>query len=200
MAHRKRLEICALVEDGVSPNVFGDPTRLRQILLNLLSNAIKFTESGEVILSAQQEEQSGETCLVRFAVRDTGIGMTEETQGRLFQSFSQADSSTTRRYGGTGLGLAISKRLVNLMGGEIGVDSVMGSGSTFWFTVVLKKAENVPSPASLDSLRGKRVLVVDDNRTNRSILMKQIGKAGMKVTVASSGSEALALLEEAAGR
>jgi two-component system, sensor histidine kinase and response regulator len=197
MAHRKRLEICALVEDGVSPNVFGDPTRLRQILLNLLSNAIKFTESGEVILSAHQEEQNGETCLVRFAVRDTGIGMTEETQGRLFQSFSQADSSTTRRYGGTGLGLAISKRLVNLMGGEIGVESAMGEGATFWFTVPLKRVEKVPAPASLESLRGKRVLVVDDNRTNRSILEKQLGHAGMSVMVAASGGEAIALLEDA---
>jgi signal transduction histidine kinase/DNA-binding response OmpR family regulator/HPt (histidine-containing phosphotransfer) domain-containing protein len=200
MAHRKKLEICALVEDGVSPNVFGDPTRLRQILLNLLSNAIKFTESGEVILSAHQEEQSGETCLVRFAVRDTGIGMTEETQGRLFQSFSQADSSTTRRYGGTGLGLVISKRLVNLMGGEIGVETAAGAGSTFWFTVPLKRVEKVPAPASLESLRGKRVLVVDDNRTSRSILEKQLGNAGMSVTVSASGADAIARLEEAAGR
>jgi PAS domain S-box-containing protein len=200
MAHRKKLEICALVEDGVSPCVFGDPTRLRQILLNLLSNAIKFTDSGEVILSAQQFEQSGEFCSIRFAVRDTGIGLTEETKGRLFQSFSQADSSTTRRYGGTGLGLVISKRLVNLMGGEIGVDSTPGAGSTFWFTVPLKKAANVPSPASLASLRGRRVLVVDDNQTSRNILQKQIGNAGMLVTVAASGAEALRRLEEAVGR
>ncbi len=200
MAHRKKLEICAVVEDGVSPCVFGDPTRLRQILLNLLSNAIKFTEAGEVILSAQQEEQSGETCLVRFAVRDTGIGMTEEIQARLFQSFSQADSSTTRRYGGTGLGLVISKRLVNLMGGEIGVESAAGAGSTFWFTIPLKRVENVPAAASLESLRGKRVLVVDDNRTSRSILEKQLGHAGMSVTVSASGADAIARLEEAAGR
>ncbi len=134
---------------------------------------------------------------MRFAVRDTGIGMTEETQGRLFQSFSQADSSTTRRYGGTGLGLAISKRLVNLMGGEIGVESAMGRGATAEFTVPLKRVEKVPAPASLESLRGKRVLVVDDNRTNRSILEKQLGHAGMSVMVAASGGEAIALLEDA---
>jgi PAS domain S-box-containing protein len=200
MAHRKKLEICAVIEDGAPSCLVGDPPRLRQILLNLLSNGIKFTEAGEVVLSARLEEQSGDTCRLRFEVRDTGIGVTEETKARLFQSFSQADSSTTRRYGGTGLGLAISKRLVNLMGGEIGVDSVMGSGSTFWFTVVLKRAENVPSPASLDSLRGKRALVVDDNRTNRSILMKEIGNAGMMVTVAATGTEALTLLENAARR
>jgi two-component system, sensor histidine kinase and response regulator len=200
MAHRKKLEICALVEDDMSPCVVGDPARLRQILLNLLGNAIKFTEAGEVILSAKQEEQNGDICRIRFAVRDTGIGITDETRGRLFQSFSQADSSTTRRYGGTGLGLAISKRLVNLMGGEIGVESAIGSGSNFWFTVPLKRAEGVPSPASLDSLRDKRVLVVDDNRTNRSIFEKQIRNAGMNVTVAASGAEAMALLEYAAGR
>ena len=200
MAHSKQLELCALVEDDVPPCVAGDPARLRQILLNLLGNAIKFTEAGEVVLSARQEAQGGDTCRIRFAVQDTGIGIAEETKGILFQRFSQADSSTTRRYGGTGLGLAISKRLVNLMGGEIGVDSTMGSGSSFWFTVPLKKAASVPVPASLDSLRGKRVLVVDDNRTNRSILKKQIGNAGMNVTVAALGAEAIALLEDAAGR
>jgi len=198
MAHHKRLEICGFVEDNVTPCVFGDPTRLREILLNLLSNAIKFTETGEVSLSVQQEETSGETCRIRFEVRDTGIGMTEETKGRLFQSFSQADSSTTRRYGGTGLGLAISKRLVNLMDGELGVESAPWSGSTFWFTVPLKRVESVPCAASLENLRGKRVLVVDDNRTNRNILKKQIGNAGMTVTEAASGAEAIALLEAAA--
>ena len=125
-AHRKKLEICALIEDEVSPYALGDPARLRQILLKLLSNAIKFTGEGEEILSARQEAIDGDTARIRFSVRDTGIGITEEVKSKLFQSFSQADSSTTRRYGGTGLGLAISKRLVNLMGGEIGVDSVTG--------------------------------------------------------------------------
>lgn len=200
MAHRRKLEICALVEDGVPPCVFGDPSRLRQILLNLLSNAIKFTESGEVILSARMTDQGLDACHIHFAVRDTGIGMTEETKGRLFESFSQADSSTTRRYGGTGLGLAISKRLVNLMGGDIGVDSSPGVGSSFWFTVPLKRADQVPAAASLESLRGKRALVVDDNRTSRSILQKQLGNAGMAVTVEASGADALTRLEEAAGR
>ena len=200
MAHRKRLEICALVEDDVPPYVLGDPARLRQILLNLLSNAIKFTDTGEVILSAQLGEYIADTSRIRFEVRDTGIGIADETRARLFQSFSQADSSTTRRYGGTGLGLAISKRLVDLMGGEIGVDSAIGSGSAFWFTVPLRTVESVPSVASLESLRGKRILVVDDNRTNRSILKKQIGNAGMNVTVADNGAEALALLENASAR
>jgi signal transduction histidine kinase/DNA-binding response OmpR family regulator len=199
MAHQKRLEICGVIEDHVSPCVEGDAMRLRQVLLNLLSNAIKFTEIGEVILSVQQEQPGGETCHFRFAVRDTGVGITEETKDKLFQSFSQADSSTTRRYGGTGLGLVISKRLVNLMGGEIGVESTPGSGSTFWFTIPLQRAENVPSAASLENLVGKRVLVVDDNRTNRSILMKQLGNEGMNVTEAASGAEAIALLEYASG-
>ena len=198
MAHRKKLEICALVKDGSPTSVLGDPARLRQILLNLLSNAIKFTEAGEVILSAQLEGRTGDTCRIRFEVSDTGIGVTEETKAKLFQSFTQADSSTTRRYGGTGLGLAISKRLVDMMGGEIGVDSVMGSGSTFWFSVPLKKAEQVPATASLESLCGRRILVVDDNRTNRSILKNQIGNAGMSVTVAANGADAIDLLEHAA--
>ena len=200
MAHKKKLEICAQIEDDMPTGVLGDPGRLRQILLNLLSNAIKFTEIGEVVLTAQQEQLVDGSFRVRFAVRDTGIGISEEAVGRLFQSFSQADSSTTRRYGGTGLGLAICKRLAHLMGGDIGVESAPMVGSTFWATVPLKIAGSVPSAVPLDSLRGKRVLVVDDNGTNRNILKKQISKAGMDVTVAPGGEEALALLEDAASK
>jgi len=197
LAHRKRLEICTLIHESVPTFVVGDSTRIRQILLNVLSNAIKFTESGEVVLSAELHDQDGDACRIRFTIRDTGIGMTKESQQKLFQSFSQADSSTTRRYGGTGLGLAISKRLVGLMGGDIEVQSEVGVGSTFGIVVPFRKAGELPVVVPMVSLHGKRVLVVDDNRTNRNILIGQLGQAKMDVEVASSGAEALDLLQNA---
>jgi two-component system sensor histidine kinase/response regulator len=192
-AHRKALELCAPLDDSIPLGLIGDPARLRQILLNLLSNAVKFTESGEVVLMVTREEGASEDPVrVRFEVRDTGIGISEAAQSRLFQSFSQADSSTTRRFGGTGLGLAICKRLVELMGGEIGLQSTAGVGSVFWFTIPFKTTtESISIPATVEYLRNRRILAVDDNGTNRSILKQQLGKIGMIVTCAAGGREAL---------
>jgi PAS domain S-box-containing protein len=200
LAQRKKTELCAPMEDGVPAALIGDPARLRQILLNLLSNAIKFTEGGEVVLSVAREPDPGSaSARLRFEVRDTGIGISPETQAKLFQSFSQADSSTTRKFGGTGLGLVICKKLVELMGGAIGVRSAAGSGSTFWFTIPFQTtAATVSIPAGIEHFRHRRVLAVDDNGTNRSILKQLLGKLGMAVTCTASGSEALEELRMAA--
>jgi polar amino acid transport system substrate-binding protein len=201
MAHRKNLELCAPFGDRVPGGLIGDPTRLRQVLLNLLSNAVKFTEAGEVVLcvSCLGEEKAGQEVRVRFEVRDTGIGISAEGQAKLFQSFSQADSSTTRRFGGTGLGLAICKRLVELMGGEIGMMSQPGAGAQFWFEVPFRSTtESITVPVAAENLDGRRVLAVDDNGTNRSILKQQLGKWGIIVACAASGHEALEELTMAA--
>ncbi len=201
-AHYKNLELASLVEYNVPTALRGDPGRIRQILINLLGNAVKFTEEGEVVLRVGLVEGSKDTAVVRFEVKDTGIGMTEEQQTQLFQSFTQADASTTRRYGGTGLGLAISRQLVELMGGEIGVESEPGAGSIFFFTLPLKKqpegARSTPEP--LANLRGLRVLVVDDNETNRKIVHHQIVSWGMKNGEAKDGQSALEMLHAAAER
>jgi PAS domain S-box-containing protein len=176
----------------------GDPGRLRQVLLNLLGNAIKFTERGEVVVSARLEEQGPAGTVVRCEVRDTGVGIPADVQPRLFGSFTQADTSTTRKFGGTGLGLAISKRLVGLMGGEIGLTSEPGRGSTFRFTVRLAKGEAAPpAPRWNGALRGLRALVVDDNATNRMVLTRNLAGWGMRVAEASGGAEALAALRSA---
>jgi CheY-like chemotaxis protein len=181
-AAEKHLDIAYLFEGDVPSAIQGDVTRLRQILLNLLSNAVKFTEQGEVVLTVTAK--GGQ---LEFAVRDTGIGLDEKAQTRLFQSFSQADSSTTRKYGGTGLGLAISKKLAELMGGTMWVESAgPGHGSTFHFTIRGERADP-PQGARRDfvgaqpALQGKRILVVDDNATNRRILALQAAKWGMAV-------------------
>jgi two-component system sensor histidine kinase/response regulator len=190
--------------DGIAPDVptrlRGDPGRLRQVLANLIGNAIKFTDHGEVVVRVQLASETPTHAVVRFDVKDTGIGLTLEAQGRLFQSFSQADSSTTRKYGGTGLGLAISKQLVGLMHGEIGVQSAPGQGSTFWFTVQFEKQTGEPKPKrrSAPSLLNLRVLVVDDNATNRQILRHQIVAWKMQKGSAAGGFEALKLLRAAA--
>jgi two-component system, sensor histidine kinase and response regulator len=198
-AHEKGLELASYVEPGTPTAVRGDPFRLRQVLTNILGNAIKFTEEGEVTLRAELVEDAPDTATVRFEVRDTGIGMTEEQCSRLFKPFTQADASTTRRYGGTGLGLAISKHLVLMMGGEIGVRSEPGVGSTFWFTARLEKrpegGRTTPVPRA--GLRDLRVLIVDDHETNRRILHKQITSWGMRDGMAENGAEALDLLRAA---
>src|SRR5437868_11926592 len=165
--------------------MYGDVTRLRQILVNLLSNAVKFTQEGEVVLSVEarrtgeeggahtQEWNGGSVYKVHLAVRDTGIGISEEGRNRLFQSFSQVDASTTRKFGGTGLGLAISKRLAELMGGRMWVESEAGRGSTFHFTIVAEPCASKPrawTAVGAAQLAGRRMLVVDDNATNRRIL------------------------------
>jgi signal transduction histidine kinase/DNA-binding response OmpR family regulator len=197
-ARDKGLELAALVYENVPSVPRGDPGRLRQILTNLVGNALKFTEQGEVVVRATVLEVKDQAVVVRFAVTDTGIGMTPEERTHLFQPFSQADSSTTRKYGGTGLGLAISKRLVELMGGEIGVESAPGQGSTFWFTVPLGRSTtaSLTDPAAAD-LRGKRVLVVDDNETSRQIVHYQVLSWGMLNGMAADARSALAALRDA---
>jgi two-component system, sensor histidine kinase and response regulator len=199
-AHEKGLELVSFVEPGTPTAVRGDPFRLRQVLTNILGNAIKFTEEGEVTLRAELVEDAPDTVTVRFEVRDTGIGMSEEQRSRLFKPFTQADASTTRRYGGTGLGLAISKQLVLMMGGEIGVRSEPGVGSTFWFTARLEKRPEGGRRTSVlrAGLGDLRVLIVDDHETNRRILHKQISSWGMRDGMAENGAEALDLLRAAA--
>jgi PAS domain S-box-containing protein len=201
-ADAKGLELASLIEQGVPTALRGDAGRVRQVLVNLLGNAVKFTEEGEVVLRGSLAEEDESAAVVRIEVRDTGIGMSEEQQARLFESFTQADASTTRRYGGTGLGLAISKQLVEMMGGEIGVGSQPGAGSTFWFTLKLaKQPEGVPKdrPPHRASLRDPRVLIVDDNETNRKIVQEQIVSWGMRNGMAENGQKALEVLRGAAG-
>jgi signal transduction histidine kinase/DNA-binding response OmpR family regulator len=201
-AHGKGLELACLIDHDVPTALRGDPGRLRQILLNLVSNAVKFTDHGEVIVRICATEETDSTVLVRCDVSDTGIGITPETRARLFQSFSQADTSTTRKYGGTGLGLVISQRLTAMMGGTIGVESTPGQGSTFWFTARLAKqplAAQV-TPALPASLPGRRVLIVDDHATNRTILQHQVLRWGMHSTCVESGEQALDMLRTAVRR
>jgi signal transduction histidine kinase/CheY-like chemotaxis protein len=198
-AQSKGVELLCAVDPAVPAALRGDPGRLRQILTNLIGNAIKFTERGEVVASIQVTEAQEDSLTVRGEVRDTGIGIPIDVQGRLFQAFSQADTSTTRRFGGTGLGLAISKRLVELMGGQIGVASEVGRGSTFWFTLRLARGVAVMSPTSHspDILRGLRALIIDDNPTNRRILREQLQAWGMRVDEAENGPAGLSRLRAA---
>jgi CheY-like chemotaxis protein len=194
-AAEKGLELVYFIEDRAPEMVIGDVTRLRQILVNLLGNAVKFTEKGDVVVSVDASPLKDGRVEILFAVKDTGIGISEENIGSLFQSFSQVDSSTTRNYGGTGLGLAISKRLVELMGGIITVKSTPGVGSTFSFTVVAEVfGSKEPSCAKDTILAGKRVIIVDDNENARLMLMKSAHSWGMEVTEAISGQDALNML------
>jgi PAS domain S-box-containing protein len=200
-ASDKGLELLYNVMDSIPNIVIGDVTRLRQVIANLLSNAVKFTEKGEVEVSASKEDATPDSITLRFAVRDTGIGIPQDQSDRLFNLFSQIDPSTTRRFGGTGLGLSICKRLVELMGGSIWVEStgVPGEGSTFFFTLTfgIPKEPYQPniSPPRLH-LQGKKVLIVDDNATNRLILSRMTASWGMKAIVCSSGKETLEKIAE----
>jgi two-component system, sensor histidine kinase and response regulator len=199
-AHANGIELACTIEPDVPHRLRGDPGRLRQILTNLLGNALKFTSKGEVVVRVSKGSETETHAEIRIEVQDSGIGIPLETQGRLFQAFSQADVSTTRKYGGTGLGLAISKKLVALMEGEIGVCSEPGKGSTFWFTAKLKKRTGMAETrASTHDKLHIRVLVVDDNHTNRQILRDQIGVWNMQAASASSGDEALKRLRVAVG-
>ena len=193
-ARARGLELLAYCSPEVPAALRGDPGRLRQVLLNLATNAVKFTHHGEVVISAHLDGGTPEAPVVRFQVRDTGIGLAENRRERLFDPFTQADSSTTRRYGGTGLGLAICARLTAAMGGTIGVDSTPGEGSTFWFRLPLLAAERPPAvrPASQEPLEGLRALVVDDNATNLMVLDGQLGAWGMDVDTVGSAAEAVA--------
>jgi signal transduction histidine kinase/DNA-binding response OmpR family regulator len=197
-AQKKGLELLYSIADDVPTHVSGDPTRLRQVLTNLVGNAVKFTTSGEVVISASMP--AGADGAVRFDVRDTGIGISPEAQAKLFQSFTQADGSTRRRFGGTGLGLAICRQLVGLMGGEIGIESSEGKGSTFWFTVTLGRvlAPHAHHVAKTVLLADRKALLVDDNSTNRTILRRQLAGWGMRVVATDCGPRALELLREAA--
>jgi PAS domain S-box-containing protein len=195
-AAEKKLEFAYLIDDDTPHTILGDITRLRQVLVNLLSNAVKFTHEGEVVVSVSAVSHAYERAELHFAVRDTGIGIPPDKIELLFRSFSQIDSSTTRIYGGTGLGLVISKRLVELMGGRMWVDSQQDHGSTFHFTI----AVDVASVEQCDEgkqdlwLADQRVLIVDDNQTSREILVRQTRSWGMAPTAAASGEEALELL------
>lgn len=192
-ASAKKLEIAYLVESTVPRDLIGDVTRLRQILVNLLGNAIKFTEKGEIITRVALECQEGEECILHFSVQDTGIGIPPDRIEHLFESFTQVDASTTRRYGGTGLGLAISKQLVEIMGGQMWVESELGKGSTFHFTIRAEKAPPRLNNAGqeIGLIENVRVLIVDDNATNRLILIRQSKSWGMEPFAAASGDEAL---------
>jgi len=201
-ATEKHLDTAYLFEGEVPGGIRGDVTRLRQIILNLLANAVKFTEHGEVVLSVTASPVAAGEAELHFAVRDTGIGLSTEGMGRLFQSFSQADSSTTRKYGGTGLGLAISKQLAELMGGRMWATSDgIGKGTTFHFTIRAPLAELPPQSrrdfiGTQPELEGRRVLVVDDNATNRRVLDLQMGKWGMVPRATESPAEALRWVED----
>ncbi len=195
----KGLDLLYEVADGVPTLVRGDPTRLRQVLVNLLGNAVKFTERGEVMLGVQAQAGGEGRIELAFAVRDTGIGISEEGREKLFRSFSQVDTSTTRKFGGTGLGLVISKRLAELMGGRMWVESELGRGSTFHFTIAVEPCPSKPrawTTAGAANLSGRRLLVVDDNATNRRILADVGASWGMEVTAIATGREALVRLRE----
>ncbi len=198
-AREKKLSLMTFVSPDIPTTLRGDPTRLRQVLLNLLSNAIKFSEQGEVDVQVLLEAQQGNELTIRFKISDTGIGLSEVARRRLFQPFTQADGSTTRRYGGSGLGLAISKQLVELMQGSIGVESVEGRGSTFWFTARFTFVpDGERSAATRDNLHALRVLTVDDSATNRKIMRRYLRSWKIREAVSASGLEALALMKQAA--
>jgi len=203
-AHEKGLVLSLVAAPEVPPALRGDPGRLRQILINLAGNAIKFTPHGEVTIRVQVVSQTPEHACLRFTVRDTGIGIPKDKMGRLFSKFFQVDTSTSRTYGGSGLGLAISKQLVNLMGGEVGVESEPGKGSEFWFTARLAKGAPLESaaPAGRQGLRildrdlsHARVLIAEDNITNQQVVTAMLGKLGLKARVAASGAEAIKALQ-----
>jgi PAS domain S-box-containing protein len=200
-ADQKGLELACDIRPGLPEIFVGDPTRVRQVITNLVGNAIKFTEKGEVIVRAESEAQQEDQACVHFSVVDTGIGIPADKQRLVFEAFTQADGSTARRYGGTGLGLSISSRLVEMMGGRIWVESEVGKGSTFHFTVdfsVPAGARVRPQPAKLVVLEGLQVLVVDDNPTNRRILGEVTARLGAKSTQADGAAAALSALQQAA--
>jgi len=196
-AHLKNVEVTAYIDAAVPDFIQVDAGRLRQILLNLFGNAVKFTQAGEISLSVQPTARDAESTTLRFDLRDTGIGIPEARLHSLFQAFSQVDNSTTRRFGGTGLGLSIVKRLVSMMGGDVGVESREGRGSTFWFTgrfgvsAVEPVAPELPISAAM---RGQRVLVVDDNHTNCKVLAGQLRRLGMESVCVNSAADALTVM------
>jgi len=197
-AQSKGIELGCLLPTELPVRLCGDPSRLRQVLMNLVGNAIKFTERGEVFVSVRVAEETSCEASFRFEVRDTGIGLPPEARQRLFQAFSQADDSTARKYGGTGLGLTISKQLVHCMQGDIGLESIVGEGSTFWFTARLRKQSPAETPANAPDFANVQVLVVDDNATNRQVVQEHLKAWRMSYQSVASGSEAIAVLRSAA--
>ncbi len=199
-AHKKNIDLACWIDPDVPSNLSGDPVRIRQILANLVSNAVKFTEKGEVLVHVSKLEENENRIVARFDVKDTGIGIPPDAMARIFQEFTQADGSTTRKYGGTGLGLTISKQIVSLMDGEIGVDSTPGEGSTFWFKVPLAKRRAVqPDPDAMahESLAGLRLLLVESSASQRKILHQQFQQWQIQYEEASTASEALQKIQEA---
>ncbi|THJ21723.1 MAG: response regulator [Nitrospira sp. CG24D] len=200
-AESKGLELTGLIHAAVPTGLRGDPGRLRQVLTNLVGNAIKFTQQGDVTLQVYLEEETEGDALLRFDVTDSGIGISQDTQGKLFQPFVQADSTMTRRYGGTGLGLSISKQLIELMGGQIGVKSAPDRGSTFWCTTrFAKQPSSVSAILPMADLQSHRVLIVDDNESNRLILHHLVSGWGMQDVLAEDAASAIAHIEEASRR
>lgn len=198
-AIKKNLEVIFDIADDVPAHLIGDPLRLGQILINFLSNAVKFTDSGEISVVVRRLEEEGDVVLLRFEVHDTGIGLTEEQQSRLFRGFQQADASITRKYGGSGLGLVIAKMLAELMDGAVGVESVVGEGSTFWFTARLgnAKRQGTLRPKTID-LRGRRVLVVDDCGTVCDVLVQTLSSMTFRAEAARSGEQAIEAVRRSA--
>ena len=201
-AHGKGLELAARIEPGVPDHLMGDPLRLRQVLINLLGNAVKFTEIGQIVLNVAKAPGSAREGDLMFTVADTGIGIAPDKLQQIFSSFAQADSSTTRKYGGSGLGLAIAKRLTELMGGQITVESELGKGSKFSFTAQFGLAPRILSPASqvVLSLTGYRALVVDDNQINRLIIREMMTGCGAEIDEAESGEQAVEMVMKTRGR
>jgi PAS domain S-box-containing protein len=200
-AQAKGLEVTVQIDPSLPEMLKGDPGRLRQVLLNLAGNAVKFTERGEVSIDIKRIESTGSDTLIRCEVRDTGIGIAPDRLDKLFKPFSQADSSSTRRYGGTGLGLSISRRLAELMGGEAGGASTIGRGSCFWFTARLTPSNHsavAPQRLKPTALKGRRVLAIDDNATNLKILAGQLQACGVIAEFASNASMAMQLMQQAA--
>ncbi len=201
-ARQKNLDLVLYVSPQIPSTARGDPVRLRQILTNLISNAIKFTNTGEVEVQVDLLEETQKFVMLLFQVRDTGIGLSEENLSHLFQPFSQAEGSISRKFGGTGLGLAISRRLVELMDGEISVDSVEGKGSTFWFTSTFEKSDLTASKIELkpdSGFVGLKALIVDQNKATRTVITRYLEILEMKISEASSPVEGLQALTSAEG-
>src|SRR6266478_2559849 len=194
-AANKGIELILDADPEVPHSVVGDPGRLRQVLINLVGNAIKFTDTGEVVVRVEKLDTMTPGVMIRFEVADTGVGLTAEEQARVFSTYSQVDSSTTRRHGGTGLGLAIARMLTQLMGGEIGVESEKGAGSRFWFTALFRESDvKSTEPQPVGSLAGTAVAIIDDNRTNRIILERYLDSWGTRERSYEGGVQALRAL------
>jgi two-component system sensor histidine kinase/response regulator len=202
-AEDKGLELICLIHPDLRTGLKGDPARLRQVIVNLVGNAIKFTQQGEIVIRAEPVEENETQAKINFSVQDTGIGIPKDRVAAIFDRFTQADGSTTRKYGGTGLGLTICKQLVEAMGGQIGVDSLPGTGSTFWFTVLLEKQLLTSTQKAAQSfilpvdVTGMRIICIDDNATNRKVISKMVEGFGCRIETAASGPEGLEMLRAA---